>query len=245
MNESIRTVDINRSNNDESVINLVELFEVLWSRAFILIVVTVLAGAAAFGGTYAFITPKYQSSVTMFVNTSSLSVGSSKIDITELNNSKRVSQTYAVILKSRTTLQAVIDQLGLKYNYKTLGSMITTGNVDDTEVFRITVTSSNPDEAAVIANGIVDVLPNRINTIMEGSSVRVIDTAIVDSNMVSPDYRKNTMLGALLGFVLAAGIIIMRYMLDTTIHSDDYILRQYANIPLLTVVPLVDGDVDK
>lgn len=252
MNESIRTVDLNKSNinltrnnNDETVINLAELLEVLLNRLFILIVVTLLAGAAALGGTYAFITPKYQSSVTLYVNSSSLSVGASKIDLSELNTSKSLSQTYAVILKSRTTLQAVIDKLGLRYGYKTLGSMITTGNVDNTEVFRVTVTSSDANEAAMIANGIVDILPNRINSIMEGSSVRIVDTAIVDNTMVSPDYRKNTMIGAMLGFVLTAGIIILRYMLDTTIHSDDYLLTDYANIPLLTVIPLVDGGVDK
>ena len=245
MNESIQTVNLNRGNNEETVINLGELLEVLLSRALILIVMAVLGGAAAFGGTYALITPKYQSSVTLYVNSSSLSVGASKIDLSELNTSKSLSQTYAVILKSRTTLQAVIDRLGLKYSYKALGGMISTGNVDNTEVFRVTVTSTDANEAAKIANGIVDVLPNRINSIMEGSSVRIVDTAVVDNTMVSPDYKKNTMLGAMIGFVITAGIVILRYILDTTIHSDDYLLKEFATIPLLTVVPLVDSGVDK
>ena len=36
--------------------------------------------------------------------------------------------------------------------------------------------------------------------------------------------------------------VIIRYMLDTTIHSESFLLEEYENIPLLSVVPVVSDN---
>lgn len=226
-------------NEEDDEIDLLELFEVLWNKAVLIIFVAIAFGAIALGGTFLLLTPKYQSSAMMFVNNSSFDMGSTKINLSDLNASKSLAETYSVILKSRTTLQMIIDKMGLDYNYKTLNSMISTTTVNETEVFRVTVTSTDPEEAAAIANCIVDVLPNRINSIMEGSNVKIVDTAVVDNRVVSPNYKKNAVIGAFIGFVLTAGIVILLHMFDTTIHSEDILFKEYSDIPLLTIVPIV------
>lgn len=52
--------------------------------------------------------------------------------------------------------------------------MVTAASVDSTEVFRITASSSDPAEAKLIVDTIVDILPNRIADIVDGSSVSVV-----------------------------------------------------------------------
>jgi len=226
-------------NEEEEELNLLEIFEILWNKAALILVVSMLSAAFALGGTFLFMTPKYQSSAMLYVNNSSLDVGSTKIDLSDLNASKSLAETYSVILKSRTTLQLIIDKMNLEYDYKVLGKMISTDRVEGTEVFRVTVTSTDADEAMKIANCIVEVLPNRINSIMEGSNVKIVDTAIVEDTIVSPSYKKNTLLGAVLGFLITAAILIIRHLFDTTIHSEETLLKEYPDIPLLTIVPLV------
>jgi predicted outer membrane lipoprotein len=64
-----------------------------------------------------------------------------------------------------------------------------------------------------------------------------VDYAVVPSTRTSPSYTKNTAVGGILGIVLAAAFIILQYLLDENIHSEDYLTQTYPDIPLLAVVP--------
>lgn len=226
-------------NQQGTEIDLLALLGALWSHAVVIISATLIAGVVALAYTLFFVTPLYQSSAMLYVNNNSLSVGTTKIDMGDLTASKSLAATYTVILKSRTTLEQVIARADLDYRYDTLDRMITADTVNDTEVFRVTVTSSDPVEAEKIANTIIEVLPDRINTIMEGSAVKIVDTAIVPDRYVSPSFRKNTVIGMMLGFVLSCGFYVIVFMLDTLIHSENTLLEEYPEIPLLAVVPRV------
>ena len=227
------------NENKEQEIDLLELIGVLWKHFFPIVLTTIFAAVAVLLYTLFFVTPKYQSSAMLFVNTSSLDVGSTKINLSDLTASKSLANTYSVILKSRTTLEEVIKEADLKYTYTQLGKMISTETVENTEIFRVIVTSEDPNEAELIANTIIKVLPERIKTIMDGSAVQVVDTAIVPKSYVSPSYKRNAAIGALIGFVIACAVVIIRFMLDTTIHSENFLLSEYEDIPLLSVVPVV------
>jgi hypothetical protein len=59
----------------------------------------------------------------------------------------------------------------------------------------------------------------------------------VPASRISPSYTSNTAKGAMLGILLAAAYIVLRYLLDEKIHSEDYLTHTYPDIPLLAVVP--------
>ncbi len=88
-----------------------------------------------------------------------------------------------------------------------------------------------------IDNLYAEILPEKITAIVNGSDVRVVDHAVIASKRSSPSYTKNTAIGALIGLVIASAIIVISYLLDDIIHSEDYITETYPDIPLLTVVP--------
>ena len=175
----------------------------------------------------------------MYVNNSDISVGNTSFSIssTEINAAKSLVSTYTVILKSRTVMNEVIKASGVDYSYDKMVSMVEAKAVNDTQVFSITVTSTNPQEAEMLANTIANILPEKISSIVNGSDVKVVDYAVIASHRSSPSYTKNTAIGALAGFVLAAAIIIIGYLRDDLIHSEDYLTSTYPDIPLLTVVP--------
>jgi capsular polysaccharide biosynthesis protein len=180
----------------------------------------------------------------MYVNNSSFSLGSTSFSISasELNAAKTLVDTYGVILKSRAMLEEIIRVDELNYSYEKLYSMISTSAVNSTQIFTVKVTSTSPAEAEYIANTIAELLPDKIADIVDGSDVRVVDYAVVPSSRTSPSYTKNTAIGGVLGAVLAALFIILRYLLDENIHTEDYLTQTYPNIPLLAVVPdMTDG----
>lgn len=229
----------NNNQKYEAEIDLLKLGKALWHRAWLIVLAMVIGGALAFSYAYFMITPLYESSAMMYVNNSSIALGSTKVSISssDLTASQGLIDTYSVILKSRMTLEAVIEEAGLPYSYEELKAMISTNSVDGTEVMEIKVTDSDPAEAALIANTAIDILPDQIAAIVEGSSVQVVDRAVVPVQKASPDIQKYTMIGIFAGFLISAAIILLFAIVDTVIRSEDYLLETYSEIPLLAAIP--------
>lgn len=234
-------------NNGETVIDLFELLGLFIKKIWLVAILTVIGGVIAFGYSFFLITPQYKSSALLYVNNSDISVGSTSFSISnaDLNAAKSLVATYTVILESRSVINEVIRLSGVNYSYDKMKSMVTAGAVNNTEVFSITVTSSDPQEAEKLANLYAEVLPKKITEIVNGSDAKIVDYAVVASHRSSPSYTKNTAIGALFGFVIAAAIIVIGYLRDDVIHSEDYITKTYPSIPLLTVVPdLINSSTD-
>jgi capsular polysaccharide biosynthesis protein len=224
-------------------IDLLKLFKALWSKALVIILVAVLFAAGVFAYTLFFISPAYDATASIYVNNSSFTFGSTSFSISssELSASNSLVNTYIYILKSRTTLEDVIAKADLPYSYEELSKMITTRTVTGTAAFDVTVRSSSPIEAEHIANVIAEVLPDRIAEIVDGSSVRIVDYAIVPAHRAAPSYTKNTIIGFLIGAVLAAAVVIVRFLIDeqndVVIHSADELRQLYPNIKVLAMIP--------
>ena len=166
-------------------------------------------------------------------------MGSTSFSISnaDLTAAQKLVDTYIVILNSRTALNEVIEEAGVDYTCEELKEMITAKAVNSTEVFEVVVTSKSPAEAERIANTIAVVLPDKIADIVEGSDVRIVDYAVVPAHRSSPSYTRNTVIGMLLGAVLSAAIVILAYLFDENIRSEDYLTQTYPDIPLLSVIP--------
>ena len=227
---------INKS--EEFEIDLSRLFGALVDRAWLIGIVAVACGVMIFLYTYFFVTPLYQSSAMFYVNNSSISLGEASVSISsgDISASRGLVKSYIVIMNTRETLTDVIDYAGVDLTYGQVKSMISAEAVDNTEIFRVTVTGPDPQEAERIANAIAYILPKRISSIIEGTSAKIVDPAVVPSSTSSPSYTKNTMIGFLVGMVLAASLVILRELMDISIHSEDDI-SESCRYPVLASVP--------
>lgn len=231
------------TKNNVFEVDLMALVRTLWRNALAIVLVAALCGAVAFGYTYMFVSPRYEASTTLYVNNSSFTIGATSFSVSSssLSASMNLVDTYILVLRSRTTLEQVIDTADLKYNSGTLNGMISASQVSDTAAFEVTVSSRDPAEAELIANTIAAVLPERIADIVYGASVKVIDYAIIPSASSSPSYTRNTVIGALAGAVLAAlvivGISLLRSYTSATVDSSDDLKKLYPEFPVLAVIP--------
>lgn len=233
----------NKNNGTEKYIevNFGDVFRHLLKRSWIIAIATVLIGALSASFAYFFITPKYKASAMLYVNNNAVASGGMQnagksFDISDLNAAKSLVNTYLVILNSRNVLNNVISDADLDYSYKELLSMISAAPVNSTEVFEVVVTSDNPDEAEKIANSICKVLPGKIANIVESSSVRIVDYAVVPESKSSPNVVLYAIVGMVIGFFVSCIIIAIRKLLDKSIQSEDYLVNNY-NFPVLAVVP--------
>lgn len=220
-------------------IDVLKILNGMVRRIGLIIIAMLLCGAMAFSWAAFIISPLYESTVLMYVNNSSFSVGATNFSISssEITAAKSLVDTYIVILKTRMTLNEVISTGDLNYAYEDLLEMIKAESVSGTEVFSVTVTSKDPQEAEHIANTIGLVLPDKIADVVEGSSVRIVDYAVVPAKKSSPSISRYTMVGLILGFVISCAAIAVAEIRDDKIHSEEYLLTNYKNIPLLSVIP--------
>lgn len=227
------------NERDYTKIDLIKIGNALVKRFWIILLAMLICGALLFSYAAFFITPLYESSVLLYVNNSSFSVGATSFSISssEISAAKSLVETYQVILKTRTTLNDVIRIGALDYSYEELCEMIDTNSVNDTEVFSITVTCKDPYEAEHIANTIARVLPDKISNIVEGSSVRVVDYAVVPSEKVSPNITKWTLAGILFGMLLSCLILAILEIIDDRVQTEDYLLKHFGGTPLLAAIP--------
>ncbi len=231
------------SQKKEIELDLFQVVNILWQKALIIILAATIFGAASFAGTFFFISPKYKATTSMYVNNSSFSFGATSFSITssELSASNTLVSTYIYILESRTTLEEVISEAGLSYTYEDLEKMIDARAVSDTAAFDVTVESENPVEAELVANTIAKILPDRIAEIVDGSSVRIVDYAIIPAHRSSPSYIKNTLIGALIGGILCSAVVLAVFVTsekrNVDIRSVDDLKDMYPDIPVLALIP--------
>jgi capsular exopolysaccharide synthesis family protein len=74
-----------------------------------------------------------------------------------------------------------------------------------------------------------------------GNNVRLMDRAVVPGAPYSPNIRRNFMLGALAGILLALGLVLAIDYLDDTVKTPEDITRR-LKLPFLGLVPAVKGN---
>lgn len=222
--------------NELVEIDLLRLLQAVWRHIVLVVLAALLCGGAGFAAAYWLLPVKYQASALLYVNNSAISVGSSTISLSDLSASKSLVNTYIVILNTRLTLNDVMEEAGVDYTFSEMKSMVSAEALNGTEIFEVKVTSESPEEAELLANTIAKILPDKIAQIVDGSSVRTVDWAVVPEVRCSPSYSKYAMAGILLGVLLSAGFIVFRELLDDQIHSEEDLLQTYS-LPVLAAIP--------
>lgn len=217
-----------------------EMLRELWRNILAIILAAAIGGAAMFGWTFFMVKPQYSATATLYVNRSSFSLGGANFSITSGLSTDTLVDLYMLIIRSRTTLEEVIDEAGLNMSSGALRGMISTTD-SGSGAFNITVTSSDPVQAELIANTIAKILPDRIANIIDGSSVRIIDYAIIPSSRSSPDYINSTVKGVLAGAAVCVALILLRYYLvqrsDSAVRSADELKQLFPDYAILASIP--------
>lgn len=224
-------------NEENEVIDLTEILSAVRQHLLELIFVTLAAALVGFTASKFLMTPEYDSSALMIVNTRQ--DVNANVTSDQINSATKLVSTYSIIIKSDTVLQQVIDNLGLNLTYAKLNKRVTVAAVDDTQVMKITVQSDSPEWARQVCEQIITVAPDVIKEAVEAGSVKVISNPSLATEPVSPNIMKNTMLAAAVGFVLVIGIIVLQVLLDNKINTEEDVTK-YLDMTVLGVIPQYD-----
>lgn len=221
---------------DRIEIDLKEIGRGLLKYAWLIVLCAVLVGAAVLFYTRNFVTPMYQSSVKLYINHKG-DVDEEVMTSTDLAVALRLSNSYAVIVEEDIVLERVLERIpSLEMTTSQLAGMIATEVVEDTEILTVRVKSPHPQMAADIANVIAEVTSDAAGALIPGSSAVPLGVAKASKNPVSPNYVTSTILGLLVGAVLAAVIVLVCMHFDIHVKNEAT-LESICNAPVLGVIP--------
>jgi len=205
-------------------------------RWWLILFAAVIFAGGALAYTYYRITPLYRAGTTIYVNNLKEGVTVDSVSTSNLNASQQLVSTYINIVKSDRVIDKVVRALDNEYSAAQISGMLSAKQLGETEIFAIYITGPIPEETARIANVMAGIVPTEIGELIEGSSARVIDTAKIPTMRYSPSYRRNTMIGAIGGAVLAVAFITVLFLLDARIKDEEDIAALFE-YPILGQIP--------
>ena len=156
-------------------------------------------------------------------------------------NSKLVS-TYSTLITSHAVLREVIDSLNIhNLSEETLKNSIKVSAVTDTEMIKITVTNTNPNNAEIIANKIAEVFSDKIADIYKINNVYVVDKAEADEVPSNINHTKDIVIFMFIGIVIACGYVLLFNMLDNTVKTEADI-EKITGLKVLASIPNYDTE---
>lgn len=230
------------NKRDEIEIDLNALFRAVFSKLFLIILIGILTGAAAFGYTKFLIAPQYTSSTQVYIlnkpNTDNLTTS-------DLAFATYLARDYQVLIVSEPVLKEVITELNLNMTTKSLASCVSVNLKEDTRIIKIDVTTTSPQLAKDIADTLREAVNEKTKDVMGGiEAVNAIDEATLPVVPSSPNVMKNTAIGFVGGAGIVIVIIIIMFLMDDTIKTQEDI-EKYLNISVLASIPMQRDGQDK
>ncbi len=224
-----------QNTNDEIEIDLLELFHLIRARIWIIILSGILTAVCAGLISSFLLTPIYTSTTKLYILNKSTSLTS--LALQDLQLGTQLTQDYMVLVKSRPVVTQVIDNLELNMTYEDMLNVITIDNPANTRILEITANYPDPYLAKRIVDEFATVSTTRIAKIMDTSEPTVVEEGYLQPNPSSPNIKKNTIIGALIGILLSGGIIVVLYLLDDTIKDSEDI-EKYLGLHTLGLIPI-------
>ena len=227
-------------NNDETEIDLKELFLSFLDHIRLIVIVSILGAAVAAMITFYFVTPMYQATSKLYV----LNSEDSAINLSDLQIGSYLANDFIEVFNTWEVHEMVIKNLGLHYTYSQLRNMLTIENPNNTRILTITVESPSAKEAAAIANEYATVAIKFIADTMATEEPNVLSTALVPTGPSSPNITRNILLGLVAGLALAVAGVTIQFVSDDKIKTSEDVLR-YTGLSVLAIIPVIDMTADR
>lgn len=225
-----------------------DYIRILRKRMWIIIAVVLVCSLAA--GLYSkfMITPMYEAKTSLIVNrTAAAQIGTSQIDLNEINTNIRLIDTYKEIIRTPAIMDVVVDNYPeLQMTAGELIKGIKVSSVANTQVMSLSYQHESYRKAAEIVNAITQTFKEQIPAIFnfQVENVSILNEAPLEPVTAPAPVNQNTMLNVALGFIVslmvAVGISFLLEYLDDSIKSEADVLR-YLELPTLAMIAKVDS----
>ena len=221
-------------------IDIKELFNIFWKRKYIIIAIAIVFAIA--GGCYSikFKKPMYKASTTLLLaqnyEQESNNQGN-EITQTDISLNQKLVSTYSELVKSKTVIKTVLQNLGMDEQLEEkIADNITVNAVSDTQVIEITYINEDANIAFNIANELSNVFCDKVKEIYNINNVYIVDKAEMPKEPYNINHVKTTIIFGIAGGMLICAIVFVLSMLDTTVKTPEDIEKN-TGLNVLAQVP--------
>lgn len=201
-------------------------------------IIAVLAGICCVGFTlysYRAYTPQYTAVATFTVTPKGDSL-SAYTSISSNASTQQLEKTFPYIITSAPLTRVVAEDLGLSYVPGTL----TATAVEDTNLFTITVTSSNYETAYNVLKSVINNYPSVAEYVVGATDLVLVVPPSASSTPINPiSYREKALIGTAVGALLGLLIVFFLENLNHTVRHPDEIRKLLNNQRLGSIVKVV------
>ncbi|MBF8969587.1 Wzz/FepE/Etk N-terminal domain-containing protein [Streptococcus sp. NLN76] len=224
-----------KKQNNQVEVDVLSLIRTVWKRKFLVLFFSLLVAIMALGYSLYVATPMYQSTTRIYV------VNRQQQDNPGLTNQDLQAGSYLVkdykeIILSQDVMSRVVSELGLDMGTSQLASKINVTVPADTRIVSISVQDESAEEAARIVNGVRQAAADKIIEVTRVSDVTTLEEGQVNSQPVSPNIRRNVLLGFVAGGALMVVIILVAEIVDDRVKKPEDV-EEMMGLTLLGVVP--------
>lgn len=226
---------------NEIEFDLVELLYFLKKRIWIVALAIVVCAVGGFVGSKLFTTPQYTASARMWVYRQA-----DQVTASSMQTATQLRRDCEIMITGENVTEKVIEQLDLNMTPASLGKRIKVSAQDNTRVIEVELTDTNPERAALILNTVCKVATEEINEIIGGNTgmgeekedvITIVYDAAVPTSPSSRGAKAMAVLAAILGCILALGVLVVIFVVDDTIRTEDDVER-YLGLSTLAVIPV-------
>ncbi|MBS3938730.1 MAG: lipopolysaccharide biosynthesis protein [Peptococcaceae bacterium] len=224
----------NRHLEEETEIDLRQIWGILRKYFLLILVLPLVAATVAGVSVFFIVAPVYRAETTLLVRNQAATTAITHADLLA---SRQLVRTYREIARSRAVAVEVKEKLGLQQSVQQLQAMVDVTLRGDTEVIAISVESTNPEFAALLANAVGEAFQKTTIRVMQVENVMVVDRAVTPEYPVAPRKLLSVVVAGLLGGMTAVGLAFVLSYLDNTFKKPDDVER-LLGLPVLGAIPL-------
>lgn len=228
--------DWKKKKTDEVTVDVSRLMRTLWKRKWLLMIVVMIFGVISYCYSAFLITPTYQTSFTAYVNNRISNEGVGSTSTGDLNASIGLAHLYAQIIISRSVLTDAAEACGLDTSYEELAHKVSASITNNAALIYVSVVDTDPVLVTQFAEAITEIAPDHVARVVDGSSMRILDAPVQPTNKYAPSNGKNAVMGALLGLLIAAGILVIKEIVNDRVESAEELEARYE-IPVIGSIP--------
>ena len=215
---------------------LQELLRVLHDHLRLVILMPLLI-ALTTAGVALFLPNKYTASTTMYVLVTSGDGTTTTTTSNDLTASQMITDDVATLMKSDRVKSDTASDLGLT---DLRGFKISVTSSTTSRVVTLSVTGSNAQSAADVANAMVKNTSDIAQSVMEVKSINAIDSATAPTTPSGPNRPLYVVVALVAGFLMAIAIAVLEETLNTKVRNSED-AEELLGVPVIGHIPVLGG----
>lgn len=238
-NMSSANIDENQNllNIEDDEFDILGFLYLLRSKIVYILVLFILGGTLSGIYTKFFVDPTYTAVTKLYVVSASTD---SLVDLSDLQIGASLTADYEHLILTRPILEQVITNLGLEdvYTTETIKNTITITNPEDSRMLYISIETTSPQHSMDIANEIAKQTVEQLGDLMDSVPPKIAEKAVYPENKTSPSTAKNIIIGCLLFSMAYICVLLVRFLLDNKIDSEEDVEKYLGMLPIAIIPEL-------